>query len=107
MRRPCAGVGEPARSDVDGALAAMSAGDLRDLVREMLAELDERAYGRVTSSLVRRAARGGSGWVPAALSSEDVSEVLAFIEAAQRVGHANPSDAAHVPFRHTRYERDQ
>ena len=92
MRRSRAGTGKPARSDVDEALAAMSAGELRDLVREMLAGLDERAHGRVTSSVVSRAARGGSGWVPAALSSQDVSEVLAFAEAAKRVGHADPSE---------------
>ncbi len=83
---------EPARSDIDTVLAAMSADALRELVREMLLELDARAHGRVVNSLINRAARGGSGWVPAALSGEDVSEILAFADAAERVGHADPSE---------------
>lgn len=70
----------------------MGAEELRDVVREMLLELDERAHGRVVSSLISRAARGGSGWVPSALSGEDVAEILAFAAAAGRVGHADPSD---------------
>ena len=81
----------PPAGDIEGALAAMSAGELRELVCDMLLELDERAHGRVVNSLINRAARGGSGWVPPALSGEDVSEILAFAKAAERVGQADPS----------------
>lgn len=70
----------------------MGADELRELVREMMLDLDEQAHGRVVNSLVNRAARSGSGWAPAALSVEDVSEIVAFAEAAQRVGQAEPSD---------------
>jgi hypothetical protein len=70
----------------------MGADELRELARDMLLELDERAHGRVVNSLINRAARSGSGWAPAALSGEDVSEIVAFAEAAQRVGQAEPSD---------------
>lgn len=78
--------------DIDGALGAMGAEDLRALVRDILPELDERAYGRAVASLTDRAARGGSGWAPAAPSKGAVAEVLAFIAAAARVGFADPSD---------------
>jgi hypothetical protein len=92
MRRRRAPAPAPQTGDIESALAAMSADELRALVRDMLLELDERAHGRVVNSLINRAARGGSGWVPAAPSDEDVSEVLAFAEAAERVGHADPSE---------------
>ena len=77
--------------DIEGALEALSADELRMLVREMMPELDEQAYGRIANLLVNRAAGGGSGWIPAALSGSDVAEILAFAAAAERVGHADPS----------------
>lgn len=83
---------EPARGDVDAALAALSADDLREVVREMLLELDDKAHSGVINSLIQRAARGGSGWAPAALSDDDVAGALAFAKAAERVGQADPSD---------------
>ncbi|MCC6765375.1 MAG: hypothetical protein IT293_12005 [Deltaproteobacteria bacterium] len=78
--------------DVDAALAAMGAEELREVARTMLLELDDRAYGRVTTALVARAARGGSGWVPAAPSAAAVAEVAAFAAAAKCAGYADPSD---------------
>jgi len=90
-RRQIPAMAQPA-GDIEGALAAMSADELRELVRGLLFELDERAHGRVVNSLIKRAARGGSGWAPAALSGSDVSEILAFAAAAERVGHADPSE---------------
>lgn len=92
MRRRRAPAAALPTGDIEGALAALSANELRALVRDMLIELDERAHGRVINSLINRAARGGSGRAPAALSGEDVSEVLVFAEAAERVGHADPSE---------------
>lgn len=89
-RRAAAAI-QPA-GDIEGALAALSADELRMLVREMMFELDQQAYGRIANSLVNRAARGGSGWIPAALSGPDVAEILAFAAAAERVGHADPSE---------------
>lgn len=83
---------EPARNDVDAALAALSADALREVVREMLLELDDKAHSSAINSLIQRAARGGSGWVPAALSDDEVAEALAFAKAAERIGQADPSE---------------
>lgn len=83
---------EPARDDVDAALATMSADELREVVRGMLLELDEKAHSGVMNALIHRAARSGSGWAPAALSDDEVAEVLAFAKAAARVGRADPSE---------------
>lgn len=83
---------DPARSDVDAALVAMSAVELREVVGELLRELDDRAFNRVASSLVSRAARNGSRWAPAPLSADEVAETLAFAEAAERVRHADPAE---------------
>jgi len=82
----------PVFNDVDAALGTISADELREVVRDMLLELDEKARSRVMSSLIQRAARSGSGWAPAALSDDEVAEVLAFAKAAERVGHADPSE---------------
>ncbi len=89
-RRPAPA--EPAQSDVDAVLAVLSADALREVVREMLLELDDRAHSSAISSMIQRAARAGSGWAPAAPSDDKVAEALAFAKAAERVGHADPSD---------------
>ena len=83
---------KPARNDVDAALAALSADALREVVREMLLELDDKAHNGVINSLIQRAARGGSGWAPAAVSDDKVAEALAFAKAAERIGQADPSE---------------
>jgi tetratricopeptide (TPR) repeat protein len=90
-KRRAAAAMQPA-GDIEGALAALSADELRMLVREMMSELDGQAFGRIANSLVNRAVRGGSGWIPAALSDPDVAEILSFAAAAGRVGHADPSE---------------
>jgi hypothetical protein len=92
MKKSRTPVREPAGNEIDNVLAAMNADELREVVQEMLLELDGRAYGRVVNSLIHRAVRGDSGWVPAALSGADVFEVLAFAESAKRVGQADPSE---------------
>ena len=85
-------VAEKSPTDLDAALATMSAEALREVVHQVLLELDDRAHARVVSSLIARAARTGSGWAPAAVSDEQVAEVLAFVKAAERVGQADPSE---------------
>lgn len=79
-------------SDVEEALAALSAEDLRELVRDILTDLEEESQGRAIDRLLNRAARGESGWAPSTHSDESVAEVLAFAKAAAKVGYANPSD---------------
>ncbi len=59
MRRTRKSAATAPRTDVDAALAAMGADELREVVREMLLELDDRAHGRVTTTLISRAVRGG------------------------------------------------
>ncbi len=83
---------KPSSSDVDAALAATGAEDLREIVRELMLELGDRAHRRVAGRLIDRAARKDMGWTPARPSSALVAEVLAFAEAAQRVGHADADD---------------
>jgi len=81
-----------APTDLDAALATMSADGLREIVHDVLLELDDRAHARVVGSLIARAARTDAGFAPAAVSDEQVSEVLAFVKAAERVGQADPSE---------------
>ncbi|MCU0690067.1 MAG: hypothetical protein MUF54_01570 [Polyangiaceae bacterium] len=92
MRKRSVPASAPQRDDLEAALATMSADDLREVVRAMLLELDEKAHSRVMSSLIDRAARGGTGWAPAALGGDEVAEVLAFAKAAKRAGQADPSE---------------
>lgn len=79
-------------NDLDTALSALSADELRDVAREMLGELDDKAHSRVLNSLIDRAARNGSGWMPAAPRRDDIAEVLVFVRSAKQVGYAEPSE---------------
>ncbi len=92
MRRRRLPASAPQRDDLEAALATMSAEDLREVVREMLLELDDKSHGRVMSSLINRAARSGTGWAPAALSDDEVEDAISFAKAAKRVGQADPSE---------------
>ena len=79
-------------SVVDEALEAMGAEDLRELVRGLLPWLDDKTHARVTNEIIDRAARGETKWTPSGPTDEGVAEILNFAEAAQRVGHADPSE---------------
>ena len=70
----------------------MDAEDLRDLVHDMLLELEERPYERVVNDLIDRAARNEAGWTPGGPSDESVAEIISFAKAAIRTGQADPSD---------------
>ena len=76
----------------DAALDAMTAGELRLLIRDMLPWLDEALRARFANELVDRAARNGSGWIPNGPTAAAVDEIEAFAGAAQRMGHAEPSE---------------
>lgn len=92
MRRNRNALPPPRCADIDAALAALGAEELREVLRELLLELGDRAHGRVTTALINRAVRGGSGWTPAAPSAAAVDEAVAFADAAARVGYADPAD---------------
>jgi len=77
---------------VDRALAALRPEELREVVRDLLLELDDRALARVTQALVERAARSNSTWSPAGPSAKDVSSIVAFARAAAHVGRADPAE---------------
>lgn len=83
---------EKVPSDLDTALATMSAEALREVVHEVLLKLDGRAHARVVASLIARAARTGAGWAPAPVTGGQVAEVLAFVKAAERIGQADPAE---------------
>jgi hypothetical protein len=69
----------------------MDAEELRGLFREMIPWLDESTHRRLLDSLVDRAARNRSGWIPAGPTHDSVGEILAFAKAATRTGYADPS----------------
>jgi hypothetical protein len=79
-------------SAVGPALDTLSAEDLRALVRELLPWLDERTQARFANAVIDRAARGGAGWTPERPGDTRVRDILAFAEAATRVGHADASE---------------
>jgi hypothetical protein len=77
--------------DPSAALAGLSAQALCEVVQEVLLELDGRARARVVGSLIARAAKNGGGFLPPAVGEGQVSEVLAFAQAAQLAHEADPS----------------
>lgn len=78
-------------SVVDEALDAMSAEQLRELVRAMLPWVDAATRARLMNQVVDRAARGGSEWAPSAPRASDVARIEAFAAAAVRAAHAEPA----------------
>ncbi len=80
------------QDDVQLALAGMGADELRQVVHEILAELDDRTRERLAGAILHRGAHVASGGLPAALEDSEVAEVLAFAEAARRAGHADPAE---------------
>jgi len=79
-------------TDLAAALTSLSAEALREVVHEVLRQLDERGRARVVGSIIARAARAGAGFAPSPVSDEQVAEVLAFVKAAERLGQADPSE---------------
>ena len=47
---------------------------------------------RVVTGLIERAASRNSGWASAARGLDEVVEIVAFVQAARRVGYADPRD---------------
>ena len=83
---------EQGPATIDGALAALDADELRELIRDVLLELDDRTLGRIHNELIDRAARNDSAWTPSVPSSDLISAVHAFVEGAKHAGYADPSD---------------
>jgi len=82
----------PHDADLDSALDAMTADELRSFIRDALERLDNEPRGHLVDSLVTRAAKGNSRWRPSSPSRHIVNEVERFAEAARRVGYAEPHE---------------
>ena len=78
--------------EIDRALEAMSAPELRAAVRAVLDELDEDVRAAAVDTLIGRASKASSGWRPARPSQRIVEEAKSFAEAARHIGHADPED---------------
>jgi len=78
--------------EIDRALDAMSAPELRAAVRAVLQEFDEDVRASVVDALIARATKATSGWRPTRPSQRIVEEARSFAEAARHVGHADPDD---------------
>lgn len=86
----CAPKRSPDPAVIEAALAAMGAGDLRELIRNIIPWLDNATHTRLASAIIDRAARNSSGWTPAAPTQQAVSEIVDFADAAKRIGSADP-----------------
>ena len=82
----------PENPDIERALEAMTAPELRAAVRAVLGELDEEARASAIDALVARAAKGTSGWRPSRPSQRMVEEATSFAQAARQLGYADPAD---------------
>jgi hypothetical protein len=78
--------------EIDRALEAMSAPELRAAVRAVLEELGEDVRASVVDALIARATKATLGWRPARPSLRIVEEAKSFAEAARHIGHADPDD---------------
>ena len=78
--------------EIDRALEAMSAPELRAAVRAILDALDEDAQASVVDTLISRAIKASSDWKPARPSRRIAEEARSFADAARQIGHADPDD---------------
>jgi hypothetical protein len=83
---------EAEEREVDQALDAMSAPELRAAIRVVLDLLDDGVKDSVMDALLARGAKATSGWKPARPSPRIVEEAKSFSDAARQVGHADPHD---------------
>src|SRR5258706_10272697 len=91
-RRGRAGRRQAADLDLDRALEAMSALELRSFVRTVLDGLDDDQRTAITESLVARATQGHAGWKRSRRSARVVDEVCVFAGAARRMAYADPDE---------------
>lgn len=79
--------------ELDRALEAMTAPELRAAVRAVLGTLDEEAKASTVDTLVARAVKSASGWRPSRPSQRLIEQARSFVEAASHLGYADPTDA--------------
>ena len=78
--------------EIDPALEAMSAPELRAAVRAILDLVDENARAGIVDTFIARATKATSGWRPSRPSQRIIDEAKSFADAARRMGHADPED---------------
>jgi hypothetical protein len=90
--RPRRGIRPQDNADLESALDAMTAEELRSFVRDALERLDDEPRGQLMDAVIARAAKGSSGWRPENPSGRIVDDVKRFVEAARRIGYAEPQE---------------
>lgn|GEM_PF-786275 len=85
--------GAKEQRELEDALAAMTAEELRSFLLDAVDRLDEEPRVELLDFLVVRAATGASGWKPASPPAGTVDKVKEFVAAARRLGCAEPSEA--------------
>lgn len=76
--------------DLQERLGALTADELRALVRVAVNQLDDEPRHRVEELILRHASRSTAGWKPAAPHASTVTAAASFIEGARRTGYADP-----------------
>lgn len=79
--------------ELDRALEAMTAPELRAAVRAVFGALDEEAKASTVDTLVARAVKRASGRRPSRPSQRLIEQARSFVEAASHLGYADPADA--------------
>lgn len=79
--------------DIDRALEAMTAPELRAAVRAAIGALDEETRASTIDLFVTRATKGPAGFRPGRPSHRLVEQAQSFVEAASHLGYADPADA--------------
>ncbi|MGH9200905.1 MAG: hypothetical protein ACRD2A_06680, partial [Vicinamibacterales bacterium] len=78
--------------EIDPALEAMSAPELRAAVRAVLDLVDGDMRAEIVDTFIARATKATSGWRPSRPSQRIIDEAKSFAEAARRTGSAGPED---------------
>lgn len=81
---------------VEGALQALDAAQLRELIHHTLAWLDPALSARLETDLLERASRGANAWTPESPGEKGAASAEAFVAAASKVGYAEPHDVDDV-----------
>jgi len=76
--------------DIEEALAVLDERDLRQLITELVDQLDSGTRGLAIDRIVDRATRKNAGWAPKGPTGEAVAKILAFAKAARQDGWTEP-----------------
>jgi hypothetical protein len=80
--------------EINRALEAMSAPELRAAVHAVLDVLDADVKAHIIDTLIVRATKATSGWRPNRPSQRIIDDAKSFADAARRTGHADPEDVS-------------